>query len=852
MMSLNTQVAAFGATDEDLEPPDTQVAAGPSYLLEAVNDTISVWSKTGTLVSDANMNTFFPVPAGYLFSDPRALYDASSGRWFVSGWALDANNDSQTYLAVSGTSDPTGSWTIYTVQSNTASTITDQPMIGVCDDKVVMAWNEYTGTGATPAYDAAQALVLDKSALVAASTSVASQEFTITDEFRLVPAQALSSTTTCWMTVNNASTDLLGSTTTPTLGVIALTGTPATGVTLTETDLAIAATTAAPAPQQPGGTVEPATSNDDRLLSAVWQNNMLWTTATVSCVPTGDTTERNCMLVDAVSTSGTLSMQGGLDLSTSGLDEYYPAVSLDGDGNLYLAYTASSTTLYPGAYAVVSPSSSLSFSVPYTIQAGSASYAGVRWGDYSAVAPDPSLPGTAWVAGEYAPSDAALPDWGTAAAEIRLQAVAPTITSANQATFTVGMPGSFTVTATGSPAPTFTESGALPAGVTFGSAGVLSGTPAAGTAGSYPIQILAQNNGGSATQAFTLTVPVVPATSPFAPAALNYSDGTIALYTIRSDGNIWSEHQTVPGGPFNGWQQLSTSGSFYGTPAVIETKSGIIGIYAYAPGPGVIMGASQTGPTGAVSAWSQIGSATDIQNSPHVLLTASGVIAIYDADSSGAIEGISQFSANSAFGAWHVLSPSEGLFAAPAVLQTKSGVIALYAITPAGTLLGTSQHVVGGAFSAWGQVGSASNLVGGPTALLTANGVIALYATDLNGAVDGISQFAPYSAFGNWQTLSPNEGFAGDPTVLQTSSGVIAIYAHTSADTILATSQSVPGGAFSAWDQLGTATNLRSDPVALIINITHVIAIFAADMNGAVAGISQSVPYGPFGPWTEM
>ncbi len=82
----------------------------------------------------------------------------------------------------------------------------------------------------------------------------------------------------------------------------------------------------------------------------------------------------------------------------------------------------------------------------------------------------------------------------------------PAITSADQATFGTGVAGSFTVTATGVPWPTFSESGALPAGVTFSSAGVLSGTPAAGTAGSYPIEVSATNSVGTATQAFTLTV----------------------------------------------------------------------------------------------------------------------------------------------------------------------------------------------------------------------------------------------------------------------------------------------------------------------------------------------------------
>ena len=105
---------------------------------------------------------------------------------------------------------------------------------------------------------------------------------------------------------------------------------------------------------------------------------------------------------------------------------------------------------------------------------------------------------------------------GTAATQsftltVNSGSTAPTITSANSATFTVGTAGSFTVTTTGKPAPAMTESGALPSPVTFKDNGngtaTISGTPATGTAGTYPITITANNGvGTAATQSFTLTV----------------------------------------------------------------------------------------------------------------------------------------------------------------------------------------------------------------------------------------------------------------------------------------------------------------------------------------------------------
>src|SRR5436853_2196053 len=65
---------------------------------------------------------------------------------------------------------------------------------------------------------------------------------------------------------------------------------------------------------------------------------------------------------------------------------------------------------------------------------------------------------------------------------------APAITSANSTTFKVGTAGTFTVAASGFPGSTFTQTGALPSGVTFnGITGVLSSTRAASTQSAVPI-----------------------------------------------------------------------------------------------------------------------------------------------------------------------------------------------------------------------------------------------------------------------------------------------------------------------------------------------------------------------------
>ena len=122
---------------------------------------------------------------------------------------------------------------------------------------------------------------------------------------------------------------------------------------------------------------------------------------------------------------------------------------------------------------------------------------------------------------------------------------APAITSANGATFKVAVAGTTTVTRTGFPLPTLSVSGVLPAGVTFTpGTGVLAGTPATGTSGSYPLTFTASNGVGSnATQAFTLTVQppsaasIVSTAGSGQSATVNTAFATVLQATVKDAAN---------------------------------------------------------------------------------------------------------------------------------------------------------------------------------------------------------------------------------------------------------------------------------------------------------------------------
>jgi hypothetical protein len=148
---------------------------------------------------------------------------------------------------------------------------------------------------------------------------------------------------------------------------------------------------------------------------------------------------------------------------------------------------------------------------------------------------------------------------------------APAFTSAPNATFTVGTFGSFTVAASGFPAPSLSESSSdvFPSGVTFNAAtGVLSGTPAVGSGNTYTLHFTAHNGVGSdAQQTFTLTVNEAPAFTS-APNA-TFTVGTFGSFTVAASGFpapslSESSSDVLPTGvTFN-----AATGELSGTPAV--------------------------------------------------------------------------------------------------------------------------------------------------------------------------------------------------------------------------------------------------------------------------------------------
>ena len=132
------------------------------------------------------------------------------------------------------------------------------------------------------------------------------------------------------------------------------------------------------------------------------------------------------------------------------------------------------------------------------------------------------------------------PDIQTFTLTIGLAPTSPAITSADHAAFTIGSAGTFTVTTSGIPTvSSIGETGSLPDGVTFvdnsNGTATLSGTPTAGSAGTYPLTLTASNGiAPDAAQSFTLTVSQAPAITSADNTA--FTVGSAGTFTVTTTG----------------------------------------------------------------------------------------------------------------------------------------------------------------------------------------------------------------------------------------------------------------------------------------------------------------------------
>ncbi len=105
----------FEGQNTTAEPPDANCMAGTSHVMQTVNFSYAIYSKTGNqIIAPTSLDSLFKgLPNMIFFSgDPLIIYDESASRWVAVGITIDPANKTSNYVdfAVSKTDDPTGEW----------------------------------------------------------------------------------------------------------------------------------------------------------------------------------------------------------------------------------------------------------------------------------------------------------------------------------------------------------------------------------------------------------------------------------------------------------------------------------------------------------------------------------------------------------------------------------------------------------------------------------------------------------------------------------------------------------------------------------------------------------------------
>jgi len=423
-------IAAYGE-DQEVTPPNEDVAAGPIDLIEVVNSTMDIFNRAGVIIAAADLNAFMHVRSGYHSSDPRVIYDPGSGRFFVTITEVpdvfgpgDCPAMAPVEIAVSGSSNPLplASWLVYGLphigagltETGEASEFGDQPGLGVATNTITVTFNDFT---CDEQWNGSEVDILQKTDYEHDS-GAHSLFFFYDGPFAPQPVQAIGTMATQYVVTNEGDCGV--SVCSPAAEVDIFTGTPEgqnvaqqTSVFPPMTQTFVDDATGFLTPADQGGSGPQLQTNDDRFLNAVWENGEIWTADGTNCTPAGDS-PRDCLdYVEIAATSAgvvgaTLTNQLN-PISFTGTDLFYPAVSVDAAGDLFTVFDESSTTMFPSIMAATVPAggtalssftslhTSLTYYDPRSWFAAACDTEGCRWGDYSGAAQDPANPKDVWV-----------------------------------------------------------------------------------------------------------------------------------------------------------------------------------------------------------------------------------------------------------------------------------------------------------------------------------------------------------------------------------------------------------------------------------------------------------------------
>jgi hypothetical protein len=459
---LNFDGIGFPGVSCNCSPPDTNGIVGSTQYVQMVNEGFQVFDKT-TGASQLGPNSIVSIWSGFGgacqlhgFGDPVVLYDHLANRWVITQFASATGGTPITdeCIAVSTTSDATGTYNRYGF--HLGSNFFDYPHLGVWPDAYYMSMNVFNSSGT--AFLGPQAFAFDRAAMIAGNPSATFVTPGVTggpNEDAFLPG------------------DLDGSILPPAGTPDSFVEFPSTGVykvwhfhadfvspgnttfTLFANPAAAPFTLLCPGTRncvaQPGTTSRLDGIGDRLMFRLAYRkfgdgHESVVGNFTVSSA--GIPAVRWFELRNVSSGPVTVFQESTFQPDDTG--RWMGSVAMDGDGNIAVGYSASSSTVFPSirysGRLATDPPNVLTLGEGTVIDGtGSQTSTGHRWGDYSAMTVDPVDDHTFWYTNEYYTTTANV-SWKTRIANFtisqatQLVSAVSRLTHGGAGTFDIDMP----------------------------------------------------------------------------------------------------------------------------------------------------------------------------------------------------------------------------------------------------------------------------------------------------------------------------------------------------------------------------------------------------------------------------
>jgi hypothetical protein len=420
------------------QPSDSEGDVGTNHYIEAINENIKIYDKSGnTLSGPTSFNSFFSGLTGTPCTnandgDPYVLYDWAADRWMISDFAFPSFPGSSFWqcIGVSQTNDPvSGGWFLYAIQVDPANPtyLGDYPKFALWNSGGSPAQNAYfftVNTFSSPTtFNGVHVYALDRASMLTGGPANAiSFGLTAADvgaSYSFVAATgkpigdpppagrnemvlAIDSPATGGVTLTQVHARFFhvdfATPANSTFGVGA-SHAPNAEITVSGFIDAFTNTTSDLVPQQ-GTATKLDTLGDKIMTPVVYQNHAgtesLWADSSV-CTDTNCTGPTGVRWYQFDVTGGNFPaaalQQQTWTNANDGLWRWMPSIAVDQSGNTVIGYSTSSTTIFPDIrYAgrlAADPPSNLAQGEAVMF-AGVGFHGGVRWGDYTRTEVDPS------------------------------------------------------------------------------------------------------------------------------------------------------------------------------------------------------------------------------------------------------------------------------------------------------------------------------------------------------------------------------------------------------------------------------------------------------------------------------